>query len=152
MDTKTCIKCSEVKPLTEFNFKVMRLGIRHARCRTCTRQQLRTHYLANRARYVAKAQINAARCRREVRARIFSYLKTHPCVDCREADPRCLDFDHVRGKKTADVSRMVSQGCCWKSIEREIAKCEVRCANCHRKRTAERRKRRGSRSVRSRRP
>jgi hypothetical protein len=33
---------------------------------------------------------------------------------------------------------MLSQGCGWPTISAEIAKCEVRCANCHRKKTLER--------------
>jgi hypothetical protein len=31
---------------------------------------------------------------------------------------------------------MISVGYSWEKIEAEISKCEVRCANCHRKRHA----------------
>ena len=71
-------------------------------------------------------------------AQIILDCKAGGCVDCGESDPRCLDFDHVRGKKLRSVSLMKT-GYSVKVLREEIAKCEVRCANCHRKRTAERR-------------
>ncbi|QBD79014.1 hypothetical protein EPA93_24730 [Ktedonosporobacter rubrisoli] len=72
------------------------------------------------------------------RQRIYDYLATHPCVDCGCKDPRVLEFDHVRGVKVDEVSRLLSNKTSWPRIEAEITKCEVRCANCHRIKTAER--------------
>ncbi len=57
------------------------------------------------------------------------------CVDCRVADIVMLEFDHVRGVKAAEVMRMARWGCSLERLKREIAKCEIRCANCHRRRT-----------------
>lgn len=67
---------------------------------------------------------------------IYDYLLTHPCVDCGEVDPEVLTFDHVRGQKSANVSRLASQGKNIKVIKEEIAKCDVRCCNCHARKTA----------------
>lgn len=44
-----------------------------------------------------------------------------------------LEFDHVRGVKRAEVSEMA--GYSLRSARAEIAKCEVRCGNCHRRKT-----------------
>ncbi len=65
------------------------------------------------------------------------YLATHPCVDCGENDLRLMEFDHVRGQKKAAITVLVNRPSGWKTIEDEIAKCEVRCANCHRIKTCE---------------
>ena len=51
--------------------------------------------------------------------------------DCGVDDPVVLTFDHVRGTKRATVSDMVKQSLGLKTIFDEIAKCEVRCFNCH---------------------
>jgi hypothetical protein len=71
---------------------------------------------------------------------IRAYLLEHPCVDCGESDVTVLDFDHVRDSKRMDVSALVAGGYSWHAIADEIAKCDVRCANCHRRATHARRK------------
>lgn len=74
---------------------------------------------------------------REVgKAYVREYLESHPCVDCAEDDVVVLDFDHVRGVKKHMVSWLVANGYTVKAIQDEIDKCEVRCANCHRRRHA----------------
>ena len=57
------------------------------------------------------------------------------CIDCGESDPIVLELDHVHGEKYRNVGDMMS-GYGWKRILAEISKCEVRCANCHRRKTA----------------
>jgi hypothetical protein len=70
--------------------------------------------------------------------RLFEHLDDLACVDCGEDDSRVLQFDHVRGVKHGDVAQMVISGYSWNRILEEIAKCEIVCANCHSKRTAQR--------------
>ncbi len=79
------------------------------------------------------------RRRNECRDFIRKYLLEHPCVDCGEADIVVLDFDHVRGVKIKEVTTMAQQGYSIKRIVKEIEKCEVVCANDHRRRTKKRR-------------
>jgi hypothetical protein len=62
-------------------------------------------------------------------------LAASGCVDCGEADVCVLDFDHV-GEKTATVTHLVRREVGLQRLRDEIARCEVRCANCHRRRTA----------------
>ena len=73
----------------------------------------------------------------KVRARmwVWSYLLDHPCVDCGENDIRVLEFDHRDPQqKHGGISRMVADRCSIDKISAEVEKCDVRCANCHRRR------------------
>lgn len=69
---------------------------------------------------------------------VYQYLTEHPCVDCGEADPLVLEFDHIRGVKRHGVKRMLAGTYSLEAVMQEIAKCDVRCANCHRRITAKR--------------
>lgn len=66
---------------------------------------------------------------------VWSYLREHPCVDCEEGDPIVLEFDHVRGEKNGAIADMVWIPVGLQKLKDEIAKCEVRCSNCHKRKT-----------------
>lgn len=129
---KTCSKCGTSRPLSEFN----RNGARgyQAYCRSCQRDYDKT---ASSPERIRKRKERREQAQRDARAWLLDYLLIHPCVDCGEGDPVVLDFDHLRDKVLA-VSTMLRLGYALARIRAEVAKCEVRCANCHRRMTAKR--------------
>lgn len=76
---------------------------------------------------------------RKIRESVYEYKAARPCTDCGLHYPHyVMEFDHVRGEKTANVADMINRNCTRKVWE-EIEKCELVCANCHRCRTHARR-------------
>lgn len=73
--------------------------------------------------------------RRQIASKVWEYLLTHPCP-CGESDPIVLQFDHL-GNKVATISDMLRYGRSEAAIFKEIAKCQVLCANCHLRKTSE---------------
>lgn len=69
------------------------------------------------------------------RSRLSVIKQSTPCKDCGRFFPaECMDFDHLPGReKIGAVGRM--PGLSWAKIEREISKCDLVCACCHRIRT-----------------
>lgn len=134
---RRCSRCGEMKPVDEFPVKEKDRGLRRVWCRDCCRAYGREHYRRNRPAYLAKSARRRKVERPLVRERVYAYLREHPCVECGEQDILVLDFDHRdRTQKRVTVSRLI-RSATWPGAEREIAKCDVRCANCHRQRTAE---------------
>lgn len=71
-----------------------------------------------------------------VRKNLYAFLSTQACIDCGENDPIVLEFDHRDPKhKFKIVGKMLSGHYSWLSVKKEIDKCDVRCANCHRRKT-----------------
>lgn len=95
------------------------------------RNYSKTHYQANREKYREKAKAAQERTRQRAEDFLWNYLLVHPCVDCGESDPIVLEFDHVLGK-----DKTINTGLSITAIEKELEKCEVRCANCHTRRHA----------------
>ena len=133
---RVCARCHSVKPIEAFPIKDRARGTRRSYCVPCRSEYGKEHYRRNRPYYLAKNVTARVQYRRSNRDIAYEHLSTHPCVDCGETDPVVLDFDHVDpAKKLWTVGKMLSRQA-TPAIEREIAKCEVRCANCHRIRTA----------------
>lgn len=75
--------------------------------------------------------------RQQNRIKLFDYLITHPCVDCGETNPVVLDFDHRNPtEKEFGIGGAGLLFRSWQKVFVEIEKCDVRCANCHRIKTA----------------
>ena len=136
-ELKKCCRCGEFKPLSDYAWRRRKKGQRDTHCRPCRSAYGKEHYEANRARYIAQAAKVKRRMVRERTLFLLRYFKSHPCVDCGETDPVVLEFDHLRDKSFA-VSQGLSRAS-WERVLQEIEKCEVVCANCHRRRTARRR-------------
>jgi hypothetical protein len=63
----------------------------------------------------------------------FDYKKNLACMECGANHPAVLDFHHTDpSQKIADIAKMVAQLLSKDTIKKEIDKCVVLCANCHR--------------------
>ena len=134
---RICCTCGLAKPMSDFAVKNKERGTRSTKCRSCQAEYSREHYRRNRPTYLQRAASHRKIDREERRQQVFNYLTAHPCVDCGEKDPIVLEFDHRDpSKKRGSISRLISQ-VTWSTLQLEIAQCDVRCANCHRRRTAE---------------
>src|SRR5574337_231496 len=136
MKTRTCTKCktSYARPKQAFQKeKHGKDGLRSV-CRKCRLEMQRSYRSTSpKAKHTLKAGV--LRRRKRNREFVRDYLLTHPCVDCGESRWQVLEFDHVK-KKRDNIAWMIIRARSLKTIETEIAKCEVRCANCHRLKTA----------------
>jgi hypothetical protein len=128
---KKCSKCGERKPFDDFNKYSRSKDGRQPYCRLCARD----YFVSRREQIVPRIHERSKRVRQELTRYVYAYLAEHSCVDCGESDPIVLEFDHVRGTKVANVSKLVKQAAPLARVLAEIEKCDVRCANCHRRRT-----------------
>lgn len=94
-------------------------------------------YEKNKSKYIAKQvernRLNVAK----IKQYLWDYKTEQGCADCTEVDPVVMEFDHI-GNKSFTVSNFAAKGKTLEKVKQELEKCEVVCANCHRRRTAKR--------------
>jgi len=136
MTTKLCRKCDTDKPLDQFNKNKAKNDGLQSMCRGCSRANGKSHFDRNKGYYRDKARERSGRMRPVVRQWLYDYLKVNPC-SCGESDPAALEFDHTDpAMKKYTIATMATRGVSLDTVKAEVAKCQVLCANCHRKRTA----------------
>lgn len=132
-----CLKCNTEKPEEDFRWKSKKLEKRYPYCRLCHNAYERTlkHSTPEHLEKRLKSYLNRKRkIGLPIQQKIIEYLLEHPCVDCGFSNPLGLQFDHMRDK-SFQISDYYYKPNAWESIELEIQKCEVRCANCHQMKT-----------------
>lgn len=123
---KVCYRCRAAKNETEFNrSRKSRDGLQ-SYCRACQKQ----HYRQNEVRHKANVRRTSERRIAALRQIAFDSM-SGGCVDCGITDIRVLEFDHVRGIKRDNIGKLIRAGCGVATLRAELAKCEVRCRNCH---------------------
>lgn len=128
-------------PLSSFNVKRRNSNgepVYQPYCRPCNKAYQQGHYLRNKPVYAAKARAYDKKIDAITLKNYLDYLSDHPCVDCGESDPVVLEFDHrEKSEKSNSISALMwVKRTHWDVILKEIKKCDVRCANCHKRRTA----------------
>src|ERR1700682_2253314 len=101
------------------------------------REYMRLYYLKpgnkEAKREYDRTHLENRRLRYQHRKRWINKFKDVPCKDCGiKYNPWVMQFDHLSNKKFIISSHT------WKSknvLLEEIAKCEIRCANCHLEKT-----------------
>lgn len=130
---KKCSKCKLDLDIEMFNKKGIRKDgtIRYQDfCRECNKIASREWYrkAENKQRIIKKV----TGYKKENRIQFNIYKSTLSCVQCGESHPSCLDFHH-RDPTQKDFMLSDIRSRSLKSIQKEINKCDVLCANCHRK-------------------
>jgi formate-dependent nitrite reductase cytochrome c552 subunit len=117
---KTCSKCKQ-NPRLSYN----------RYCRDCHNQRQKEYYKKN------PRSTNESHQRRKALIRdMVIEAKRKPCADCHKEYPYyVMDFDHVRGEKKFNLSVAAVKMRSLETVRKEIEKCDILCANCHRERT-----------------
>lgn len=133
---KKCKKCLIEKSESEFNFSYYKdKKYLLNECKECLAKRTKKNYYADHCRQKEIRKNNTNRRRELRKSFVLKFLLDHPCIDCGETDPIVLEFDHINGKLfniSAGFMRPIEV------FQEEINKCEVVCANCHKRRTAKR--------------
>jgi hypothetical protein len=129
---RRCGRCQEAKPIEEFAWRRRARGQRDNYCSRCRAAYKQEHYAANRSRYIAQALARKRALAPHRAACLVEFFATNPCVDCGESDSLVLEFDHSDGDKIFCISKGLRDHS-WQAVLDEIAKCDVVCANCHRR-------------------
>ena len=135
---KVCRRCGP-QPIERFGKNKAEKDGLHRYCKRCRREEMAERFkqMTPEAKENRYRKVTALKDKR--REFVLRYLLVHPCVDCGESDPIVLEFDHVRGIKSANVSALVNSHGDLNKIQAEIAKCDVVCRNCHMRRETHRR-------------
>ena len=138
---KVCSKCGKPKRQSSFSWSNQKKGYRRGECKKCAYELAsdwwRRSTIEQRQKKYKQGVIDQRkRAERNIRW-LVSYLKNHPCIKCSESNIIVLEFHHRNPKKKKySISSLVSTGQSLKLIIKEVKKCNVQCANCHRIETA----------------
>lgn len=132
---KICVLCKASKSLEDFNKKQSSEDGKQNICRDCNKKKSKDYYSKNKEKH--KKVIYKRRRKHVIALQQYTYdfLKMHGCAICGENDPCCLDFDHLKNKNML-ISKLISSGYSFSNLKKEIDKCQILCANCHRRKTA----------------
>lgn len=132
MDNKICSKCHTELPTKDFFVK--RNGKVGSHCKDCQRQYGRDHYTKNKKYYYNRNLLR----KKQRQEWLKKFLEHKNCSVCNESRIECLDFHHLDAdnKVNSVSSLLLNSGLSLDTVQNEIDKCVILCANCHRVQTA----------------
>ncbi len=131
---KKCIRCEEIKEVSEFAKDSHRKDGIRSECIICRKEYNVKYYIKNVIIYKSRSKLNNKIYKKKLKKWFFNLKSNLKCIKCGENHPGCLDFHHRnKDDKVSTISDMITNRDSIENITIEIAKCDVLCANCHRK-------------------
>lgn len=131
MDTKKCTSCKKELPLNSEYFADRNYkgeNVYQAMCRECHKEYRKIHYESNKDKYIKKA----IKYKKDFIDLFNKYKKSLFCQNCKDDRYWVLDFHHINPlEKDFEIATLIQKGS-KKLLDKEINKCIVLCANCHR--------------------
>lgn len=120
-ERKTCIKCNQSKPLSDYyKDKIVKTGYK-SKCKVC--------YIKYGKQFKGK-KIERIKNNKAFTNRVKTKLGCKKCGY--NEHPAALSFNHIDPSiKFRNISAMVHEDYSIHKIKKEMRKCEVLCANCH---------------------
>jgi hypothetical protein len=134
-EIKRCSICQLDLPIDFFNKKCSSADGYQYNCRECSKDKNKTYYQEHKEVRRKKLTDRRKFLKKLAKQYILERLSSG-CVDCGETDVVVLEFDHVTGIKEYNIATLIQRGSLIEKISHELEKCVVRCANCHRRKTA----------------
>ncbi len=130
---KICTKCKRRRQNKSFNKNSTRSDGLSNVCRDCANSYDKERYVKNKGSHNELMKQRNAEYRDRYRKKI-NEIKSSGCTNCEEKEPCCIDFHHIdESNKLGDVATMAAHLKKWEVVQKEIDKCVLLCANCHRK-------------------
>lgn len=132
---KQCTGCKQDLDISEFSPKGK--GRLHPKCKKC-RVKIESSYYHKSPVIREKKKRTARKCmviyKARNRAFVWKYKSDAGCLKCGEKDHVALDAHHIDASvKEYTLNKLLKMSCALNKIKKELAKCVVLCANCHRK-------------------
>lgn len=125
-----CYTCKGKKPKASFHRHAGRPNDKQTMCKVCRKAYNAEYY--QRTKSLPSRDSGQKKVLQRVNGLILAAM-SGGCVDCGISDLEVLEFDHL-GDKVASIAKM-RQTANTPKLMAELAKCQVVCANCHKKRT-----------------
>lgn len=129
---RKCAKCKQDKDVSCFGKSTKRPDGLQNYCKECNRQQAKLYYQNNKEELYEIYKDRSDLRKAEMKYDLDKFKANLGCLFCNENEPICLDFHHVGEDKEDQISNLVRKGS-YKKLQKEIKKCVLVCANCHRK-------------------
>lgn len=133
---KVCTVCKVEKDFADFFVRDKSNNRMHSQCKACYKDKRKAfmadHYKKYGDQYRERARVRKLAIKKLRQEQLYDHMKGKACEHCGISDIRVLEFDHLEPKlKTFGISKAVTNGYSWDIIMKEIEKCRILCANCH---------------------
>lgn len=127
-----CCCCNLEKPEYDFSFKNKKERKFNSRCKSCQSEYCKTHYLNNKEKHI----LSSCRSKKAIRSKNqklkLEYLSGKSCAECGNTDQRVFEFHHRNPLEKENTVSVLLNFKSWDKVIKEIEKCDILCANCHR--------------------